>query len=234
MSSSQKTVVITGSSRGIGRSLTEHYITDGWNVIATVRNTTTLAPFHPSPQTVHSLDTADTASINAFSAKLGPSQPVHLLINNAGIFHDDSLHTLEKSSVMQQFETNAVGPLLVARALVPNLKLATAPDSPALIVNISSWWGSIAENDGDHYGYRASKAALNSFTKSLSIDLKHENISVVSVCPGWVKTDMAPKGVMATSESVAEISAVISKAMADSELTMSGGYFRRNGDTIRW
>ncbi|KAI8828742.1 hypothetical protein BJ741DRAFT_625459 [Chytriomyces cf. hyalinus JEL632] len=234
MTAAPKTVVITGSSRGIGRALTEYYISNGWNVIATARNATSLAQIHPNAHAIHSLDTADAASINAFSAKLDPSQPVHLLINNAGILLDDTLHSIEKSLLMQQFETNAVGPLLLARALIPNLKLATAAGSPALVANISSMWGSIAENDGDHYGYRASKTALNSFMKSLSIDLKPENISVISMCPGWVKTDMAPTGAISTNESVAGMSSVISNAMADSKLSMSGGYFRRNGDTIPW
>ena len=93
------------------------------------------------------------------------------------------------------FRTNVIAPLFLSRSMLPLMK----NDQGSLIVNMSSILGSIENNKkvmesggsgGGQYPYRSTKAALNMVTRSLSIDLEHLNIGVVSIHPGWVKTDM--------------------------------------------
>ncbi|KAJ3010788.1 UNVERIFIED_CONTAM: hypothetical protein HDU68_001972 [Siphonaria sp. JEL0065] len=228
-----KTVVITGTSRGIGRTLAKHFVSLGWNVVATARDASTIADLNGAK--TFALDVASEASIAAFAKKLGPQTPVHLLVNNAGVFVAGSLGDLTLDVLAKQFTTNAFGPILTAQALLPNLRLATSRDSPAFVVNVSSVMGSIAGNDGGkYYGYRGSKAALNALSKSLSIDLKPENIGVLLFHPGYVKTDMAPAGTISQDESVAGMTKTIDLALKDASLGYSGEFYSFDGRKIAW
>ncbi|EEY53338.1 uncharacterized protein PITG_06983 [Phytophthora infestans T30-4] len=79
--------------------------------------------------------------------------------------------------MMREFEVNTVGPFLLTRAVLPNLRLAVAAHGQAFVAQITSRMGSIADNgSGGSYGYRASKTALNMVTQSLSLDLQSEKI----------------------------------------------------------
>ncbi|KAF1787888.1 NAD(P)-binding domain [Phytophthora cactorum] len=170
MASTKKTVLIIGSTRGIGLAFVEHYTKAGWNVIGTAR------------------------------ANSNTEKPIDLLINNAGIGIPCELETGTKDALMNQFEVNAVGPFLVTRALLPNLQLAAKANRGASVVQLSSLLGSIGSytNDtvdsfkraGFGYGYSSSKAALNMITRSLAFDLRSSGIVVVSVHPGYVDTDL--------------------------------------------
>lgn len=121
---------------------------------------------------------------------------LNLLINNAGMTRKRQyVGNLNRDHLLEQFDTNVIGPLLVTQSLMPLLLRAASlynePDScnKAAIVNISSILGSIAENkSGGMYGYRPSKAAMNMVTKSLHEELKNKGIIVAALHPGWVRT----------------------------------------------
>lgn len=154
--------------------------------------------------------------------------PIDLLINNAGIFEAADLVSTTKESLLKQFEVNAVGPFLVTRALLANLKLAQG----ATVAHVSSIMASISNNkDGGLYGYRTSKAALNMVNSSLAIDLKNDNITAVVLHPGYVATDLTGGlGDVHADESVAGMTGVLDKiTMAD-----SGKFFHFKGHTIEW
>ncbi|ORY39034.1 NAD(P)-binding protein [Rhizoclosmatium globosum] len=227
-----KTVVITGTSRGIGRALAENYIARGWNVIATARTVDALATLNAHQKLA--LDVSSEESIKTFATALG-NTPVHLLINNAGIGGADSLGTLTQGELVRFQITNAAGPLLVTQALLHNLKIAAASNldkNPVVVVNISSQLGSIKDVDvfgateiGGSFAYPASKTALNYYSKALSYALKNDAISVIPMCPGHVETDMGGVGApLKVHESVAGITENIERALVDKELTMSGVY----------
>lgn len=141
--------------------------------------------------------------------------PIDLLINNAGVGLYSSFETVAKDVIMKSIEVNAVGPFLVTRAFVPNLKLAAKAESPATVLQISSILGSIASNKDEYaqlfrgqYGYTTSKDTLNMITRSLAMDLRESNVTVVTINPGYVSTDMSNhQGVIQPADSV--------KAMAD-------------------
>ncbi|KAG2784384.1 hypothetical protein PC116_g2093 [Phytophthora cactorum] len=225
MASTKKTVLITGSTRGIGLAFVEHYTKAGWNVIGTARaNSNTeklkaLAPF----KTV-AMDTSDEASILEAARQL-EGQPIDLLINNAGIGIPSKLETGTKDALMSLFEVNAVGPFLVTRALLPNLQLAAKANGGASVVQLSSFLGSIGSYTNDTvnsfkqagYGYPSSKTALNMITRSLAFDLRSSGIVVVSVHPGYVDTDMTKgKATLKPADSVAAMTGLIAKLNPES------------------
>jgi NAD(P)-dependent dehydrogenase (short-subunit alcohol dehydrogenase family) len=126
---------------------------------------------------------------------------------------------------------NALAPLLLARALRENL-LAGAR---RVLANISSRAGSLAEgtlddDDGD-YAYRCSKAALNMATVKLAQDFRRDGITVLSLHPGWVRTDMGGKeAAVDVTESAAGLKALIDRAT----LADTGSFRSYDGRTIAW
>ena len=124
---------------------------------------------------------------------------LNVLFNNAGISPKSTrLNFTKVDDLMETFSTNTVAPIMLTKAFVPLLKKAALanPGAPmgiqkAVIVNMSSILGSIGSNvEGGLYGYRVTKTGLNAATKSMSIDLRGNEIMAISMHPGWVKTDM--------------------------------------------
>ncbi|KAK1948359.1 Glutathione S-transferase 1 [Phytophthora citrophthora] len=191
MADIKKTVLITGSTRGIGLSLAEHYTSAGWNVIGTTRansNTDKLNALSPLKTVV--LDVSDESSVLKAAIEL-EGVVIDLLINNAGIGYPTTFTTVTKEQTMHQYEVNVTGPFLVTRAFLPNLQLAVKAHGSASVLQVSSVVGSITNNTEENewmfrgqYGYTASKAALNMVTRSLAMDLREHKIPVVCMNPG--------------------------------------------------
>lgn len=223
----RRTVLITGASRGLGRKLAELYAADGWRVIACVRG----EPAPATPIEYLSLDVSDPNSIAALGRVL-ESVAIDVLINNAGIRGDTGgLTTLDGDDFVAVMRVNALAPLLLARALHPNLLAG----ENRIVANISSRAGSLAEgtlddDDGD-YAYRCSKAALNMATVKLAQDFRKDGIAVLSLHPGWVKTDMGgDEANVPVATSVAGLKAIIDEAgVAD-----SGSFRSYDGRRISW
>ncbi|WP_339118099.1 SDR family oxidoreductase [Halomonas sp. BMC6] len=218
------TVVITGANRGVGLALAEHYQQEGWKVIGVCRQTSDELA-RVADNVIEGIDVTQDDDIARLSAALA-GHTIDLLINNAGLLRDDVLGDIEIDSLRQQMEINAYAPLRVSEALLPLMKKGSK------IANITSRMGSLADNDsGGRYGYRASKAALNAFGKSLAIDLKPRGIAVAQLHPGYVKTRMVNfGGHISPQESATGIAACI-KAL---NLENSGGFWHSNGEQLPW
>ncbi|WP_104668569.1 SDR family oxidoreductase [Ensifer adhaerens] len=221
------TVLITGASRGLGAGLARLYAEDGWRVIACQR---AAVPVEDATDRL-TLDVADPASIDALGRSLR-GVAIDVLINNAAVRGDTGgLATLEADDFLQVMRVNALAPLLLTRALLANLK----DGKRRVVANISSRAGSLAEgtlddDDGD-YAYRCSKAALNMATVKLAQDLKGDGISVVSLHPGWVQTDMGGSdAVISVAASAAGLKAIIDKA----DLAASGSFRAYDGQRVSW
>ncbi|CAI5702003.1 unnamed protein product [Peronospora effusa] len=228
-----KTVLITGSNRGLGFSFAKHYVKEGWKVIATARNVDAAEDLkNLKPWKLITLDTGDEQSILT-AAKTLQDETVDLLINNSGILVSGGLNDTTKEDMMRQFEVNTVGPFLMTRAFLPNLRLAVASRGEAFVAQITSCLGSISDNRSrGMYGYRASKAALNMVTQSLSLDLKSEKIGCLLLHPGYVNTDMTNfKGVVSPAESVAGMVRIIERAKLEDKLEM---FDFKKGDALPW
>lgn len=175
-------VVITGANRGIGLELAKKFNSKGHEVWALCRQ----ASDELKEVAKGIVEGVDVTDIDAIKSKINEMpDKIDILINNAGVLIEDSLSTLKQDELLKQFLVNAIGPLNVTRTLLPRI------NKGGKIAMITSRMGSMEDNtSGGYYGYRASKAALNSFGKTLSQDLKSKEIAVALLHPGFVKTRM--------------------------------------------
>lgn len=157
------------------------------------------------------LDVTSLESIKHFKETQIKAEPLDLLLNIAGTVPTyyfstrtdqlgvasgsevDSLQDSTPEIFQKTFAVNAYGPFFVTQTLLPNLEAATEPK----VGIVSSRVGSIGDNSsGGHYAYRSSKAAVNSIGKSLAMDLKDKNITVLLLHPGFVQSGLLPKAKM--------------------------------------
>ncbi|WP_432210365.1 SDR family oxidoreductase [Marinobacter alkaliphilus] len=222
--SEPQVVVITGANRGIGLELARHYAGQGCEVIGVCRQSSDELS-EVAKQVIDGVDVTTDAGIEKLtSALVGKS--ISLLINNAGLLQDEQLGNIDFDSIRTQMEINAYAPLRVTEALVPLIR------EGGKIANITSRMGSIADNDsGGRYGYRASKAALNAFGKSLAVDLKPRGIAVAQLHPGYVKTRMVNFGGLITPEESAK---GLAERIANLNLENSGSFWHSNGEELPW
>lgn len=219
-----KHVVITGANRGIGLELARHYKAEGWRVTGVCRETSAELEKY-ADRVIDKIEVTSELSIKELVETL-QGQKIDLLINNAGVLHDDVLGSLDIDSLRLQMEVNAYAPLLLCEALLPNLI------SGSKIANITSRMGSIGDNDsGGRYGYRASKAAFNAFGRSLALDLKGRGIAVAQLHPGFVKTRMVNFGGMITTE---ESVAGLTERIDALNLENTGSFWHCNGEELPW
>jgi NAD(P)-dependent dehydrogenase (short-subunit alcohol dehydrogenase family) len=225
---STKTVLITGANRGLGLEFARQYAADGWHVIGTARRPDGADDLNALGVKVLQLDVADADSIEALTATL-EGRPIDLLINNAGIFPRVSiLAEVDFDDVERTYAVNTIGPMRVTRALLPNLRLGGGKQ----IVSITSGLGSIANNtSGRYYGYRESKAALNMFNRTLSVELADDGFTCVVMSPGWVQTDMGgPNANLTPEQSISGMKKVIDGLTPED----NGTYRNWDGGTIPW
>ena len=219
-----KHVVITGANRGIGLNLCQQYLTKGYQVTAAVRNPS--AELKALDVTVISnIDVANAADIKTLESQLH-GHKIDLLINNAGIFHNESLADMDFDTINQQIAINAVAPIRVTHALQHCLGV------DAKVAMITSRMGSITDNgSGGYIGYRMSKAALNAASVSLAHELKAKKIAVGLFHPGFVQTQMVNfAGDISAEESAQRLTQRIDELNLDN----SGGFWHSNGETLPW
>ncbi|NVD07125.1 SDR family oxidoreductase [Vibrio sp. JPW-9-11-11] len=224
------TVLITGANRGIGLSLVEHYLDQGWQVHATYRSETDshslLAISHPH-LVCHKLDVTHYQELDKLAGAL---PALDLLLNNAGYYGPKGygFGNTDVEEWRKVFEINTIAPLKLVEALYPSLQRGQMKK----IACLSSKVGSMTENtSGGGYLYRSSKAALNSVVKSLSNDLSKEGYTVLALHPGWVKTAMGgPNALIDTSTAVQGLTRVIEQATQLS----TGQFFNYDGSSIPW
>ncbi len=179
------TILITGASRGLGLEFVRQYARAGWRVLATVRDPLSGKAASDAGAEIYVADVADEDSIRRLAAATA-AIPLDLLLNNAGIYGEkQSFGSVSPESFLQVMRVNVVGPLKMAEAFAGRLV------GRKIIASVSSMMGSIEDTDvSGSYAYRSSKAALNMVTKCLSVELAPEEITVISLSPGWVQTDM--------------------------------------------
>ena len=225
-------VLITGANRGLGLEFTKQYAADGWNVLACCRHPQsamalqTLAVAHSNVM-VHALDVADFAQIDALAFKL-KDENIDVLVNNAGVYPNSSFGNTDYNAWADGFKINSMAPLKMAEAFVQHVTRSQLKK----IATITSKMGSIDDNtSGESYSYRSSKTAVNMVMKSLSIDLKPYGISVITLHPGWVQTDMGgPNGLINAQTSVTGLR----KQIADLHLSNTGKFVAFDGKAINW
>lgn len=197
-----KTVFITGISKGIGLSLAQTFLKNGYSVVGTSRDTKALALSHPNLQ-ILSLDLADSNSFQQVESILKQLQiKINILINNAALGPDIGSEKPSEDTFRRTFETNVTGTVFFTETMIEYL----APK--AKIINISSKMGSIELCTGtDSVAYRMSKTALNMYSKILA-NRYFEQHKVATIHPGWVRTSLADENIhapLSPDESAANI-----------------------------
>ncbi|KAI0672116.1 NAD-P-binding protein [Trametes maxima] len=240
IANSTTTWLVTGASRGIGLALVRQLLEVETNfVIAAVRDPSkastvdALKPNAKGTLRVLQLNVSNFDGVRASAIDLASilgEAGLDYLINNAGIMPApaDTPFTFDPEVLMQTLRTNAAGPAIVAQAYLPFL----GRSKKKTIVNISSTVGSFA-NVG-YAGpamctYAISKAALNMLTAKQKIE--RPSLIVVSVCPGWVKTDL---GSEAAEYEVADTLPGILRVITSLTPADSGHFIRWNGELVQW
>jgi len=215
-------VLITGTNRGIGLEFARQYAADGWDVVATARQS--------SPELdalgvrVAQLDMLDLYAVVALGSG---TERLDLLIANAGTWIPEQAQTAEDGRAWtEMLTTNIVAPYLLAKSVLPRVA-----KTKGKIIALTSGMGSIAESSGGYVPYRSSKAALNMAWHSLAIEVKRQGVVAAVLDPGWVKTRMGGANAPTPPEqSVAEMRRLIERLGPDE----SGGFFHRDGSRHQW
>jgi len=228
--------LVTGANRGIGLELVGQLLRRGDRVFAACRSPgkalklTELAGAHPGRLSVLPLDLNKERSIAELAREVAAlTDALDLLVNNAGVLVSGERYgELSAKTVNDTVATNATGSLLVAQALTPLL----ARSDDARIVNITSELGSLAATTVFQTpSYAISKAALNMVTRLLAAQLGESGIRVISVNPGWVKTDMggarAPVAVQASVDGIIKLADGLQRGD-------NGRFFDFGGEELPW
>jgi NAD(P)-dependent dehydrogenase (short-subunit alcohol dehydrogenase family) len=188
-------LLITGANRGLGYEITAEALERGHAVIAGVRNPSkanerleTLIAKHGERLSIVQLDVTDEAGLAALASQMKQEgRTLGAIINNAAVLlaRETHIENLDMDDVSRTFEINLYGPMRVVKHFLPLLK-----EKDAAVINISSEAGSMTNAYPGDYPYAISKTALNMFSQQLLAYVKDRGIQVLSIHPGWIKTDM--------------------------------------------
>jgi NAD(P)-dependent dehydrogenase (short-subunit alcohol dehydrogenase family) len=236
--------VITGANRGIGLELAKAYLTDGWTVYGCCRNPDNAQQLQDvvagtsGTLKLLKMDVTDYAQIDAAVTTMD-DDAVDLLINNAGTadgygsgayenVDDPDPMNYNYELWMEVLQVNLLAPTRVTGAFADKLAKAEQP----FVVMMSSTLASVSETwSAGRYAYRSSKAGLNVVMRSMGAWLEKRHIAIVSISPGWTKTDMGgPNAQNEPSESAEGVKRVI----ASLEFENTGSFYNFDGKQMSW
>lgn len=240
MEVTMKIALVTGANRGLGFETSKQLAKKGFKVYMASRD---------EQKGKMACEILSSAGLNVVALKMdvtktkdirsavdlfkSNNETPDVIVNNAGVFlemlsdsgNNESILNVDPVIILKTIETNTMGPLKLLQAFVPMMK----DKDYGRIVNISSGMGQLQEMGGKAPGYRISKTSLNALTKILQAELSDTKITVNSVCPGWVKTDM---GGDSAPRSVEEgVATTVWLATTDNP---PAGKFFRDKEEINW
>ncbi len=211
-----KTILITGTSSGYGKATADHFLWNGWDVIAAMRR--------PDPRIfddqsdrlrVLPLDVTDERSIAALIEAAGP---IDVLVNNAGVGGVGAFEAMPMSLIRQLIETNTIGVMAMCQAVIPQMRERRS----GTIINVTS---SVTLGEFPlAAAYTASKQAVEGFSGSLAHELGHFGVKVKLIEPGYAPTTRFGANAIISVEKLlptayAEFARPILEAFAKPELT---------------
>jgi NAD(P)-dependent dehydrogenase (short-subunit alcohol dehydrogenase family) len=209
--------LVSGANRGIGREIAAQLARDhGFTVLAGARDPAAVEP--ADNLLALELDVADDDSVGAAIAGIEENPgSLDVLVNNAGVYGEPTgVGEYDLDDARALFEVNIFGAWRLVQAALPLLRRSSSPR----IVNVSSGSGQLDDMGSGRAAYRLSKTALNALTRTLAAE--EPRLSVNSICPGWVRTDM---GGASAPRSVAE-GADTAVWLATTDDPPTGGFFR--------
>jgi NAD(P)-dependent dehydrogenase (short-subunit alcohol dehydrogenase family) len=188
LSTEQRTIAVTGASRGIGAAIAVELARRGFRVACLTRNGT--GPEVPDASELasrflnHACDVNDEASVREALQAIAPDGMLHGLVNNAGIHLDAPSHEMDTATYDRVMQTNATAVFTTCREAYPYLVKAAG----STIVNIGSFFDKVGVKR--NLAYCASKAAVGAITRCLAVEWASKGIRVLDVAPGYVVTDL--------------------------------------------
>jgi len=238
------TILVTGANRGLGLELCRQYAAADWRVAGCCRNPGEAAALRavaaagPGRVTLHRMDVDSPEEVAAVAADLA-GEPIDILMNNAGtadaygtgVFEgkdDPDIRNYDMEGWLEVLKTNVISPGRVTGAFVENV----AASEKKLIVMMASGLSSIGNTwQGGRYAYRTSKAALNMLMRGLGAWLEPRGITLVSIAPGWTRTDLGgPNAHNSVEEAITGMRAVMESLTFED----TGSYWNFNGEWLPW
>jgi NAD(P)-dependent dehydrogenase (short-subunit alcohol dehydrogenase family) len=229
MPAAARIALVSGGNRGIGYEICRQLAAQGLTVVLTARDASkgkaAAKALHGEGLDVvfQRLDVTSCRSIRACVAAVAERcGRIDVLVNNAGImidargsrFLDSKLDTYRDT-----LEANLFGPLQLAQAVVPLMKV----NRYGRIVNLSSGLGQLSDMQAGTPAYRISKTALNALTRILAAEFRDNNVLANSMCPGWVQTGMGGESAPRTPAEAADTAVWLATLPDDGP---TGGFFR--------
>jgi 3-oxoacyl-[acyl-carrier protein] reductase len=188
-----RVAIVTGGSRGIGRAIVKALALEGARVALVYRGSKEAADATVKEvaqaggtAVAHQADVADRNAVQQCAEAVEQQWgPVNILVNNAGVIHDDLFVRLEPDDWDRVLATNLGGTYNFCRAVAYGMM----KQRRGRIINVSSV---AAEHvNMGQTNYAASKGAVNSFTRALAVELAGRGVTVNAVAPGFIETDMS-------------------------------------------
>ena len=196
-----KTILITGSSSGIGRATAKHFHEQGWNVVATMRSPDKESELNQLDNVlVTRLDVQKEASIEtAVAESIERFGKIDVLLNNAGYGLGGPLEAMSMEQIRRQFDVNVFGLVSTMKALIPHFRA----NKDGVIINVSSVGGRMSFPFFTLY--HGTKFAVEGISEALSYELATIGVKMKLVEPGAIKTDFAGRSMeLVNDESLAE------------------------------
>lgn len=242
-----KIALVTGAYKGLGFEWCRQLGKIGYKVILTARNPASAntaaellkhegLDIYPMPLDVKNENQIEEIALWVFE-HFGH---IDLIVNNAGINPKDYadktkmakafyLEALDANEMLDIIHINSIAPLLIVKHFK---KLLIKSDHP-VVVNISSWLGSVSNlTFGGHYGYVGSKNLLNILNKSMANELRQDKIICINVNPGWVKTDMGGQKAQFSPEQA--VTNILTNIVLNATINDSGKFFNFDGSEHPW
>jgi len=229
----KKNILITGANSDIGFALTKRLLELDNKILATYNeNYNNLKTIKDKNLSIIKHDQKEINESKNFEEKINDT-PINLILNCGGVFggsiEDQQIEKLDFKKFQEVLMVNSISILKIMQII---LNKKSSQDNLEILVNISSQFGSIKlNNQGNAYMYRASKTALNSITKNMSLDLMSRFKTIVfAVDPGNVQTRMNPTGLMKPSV----CASLIIDLMSSNVQLMNGKFINLLGEEIAW
>ena len=211
----EKTAIVTGANRGIGRAIVERFAQHGASMWAHARQATPeftaamaeCAGRHGVEIQPVCFDVTDSSALKATLKEIIASgQPIDVLVNNAGVAHGGLFQMTPMTKIREVFEINFFAPLAISQAVAGLMRKRGGGS----IINIASISG--LDLKAGNVAYGTSKAALMAATRTLAAELGAQGIRVNAIAPGLTDTDMA--GLMERKASIDMIERTSFKRLA--------------------
>lgn len=187
-----KNILVTGASRGIGKSIASLLVKEGHNVFLTARNKDLLKKVcHDiGAKGYFAIDLSENGAVEKLVKLTAAAYgDIEVLVNNAGLYVYSPVEQVKETDILDLLSVNIKAPYELIKYIVPMMK----KKKWGRIINIGSISGVIGEANASLYAL--TKSAFLGMTKSLALELAADGITVNTINPGWVDTEMAETSV---------------------------------------